>query len=77
MNARLHELLFYTIYWHTVCQLQAAVLRTTSDACDTTTDSQKQRRERNERPYKSDPLSWSDTTADEKVGAPGECSFSC
>ena len=37
--------------------LQAPVFRSTSDACDATPEALKKRRERKERPYKSDPFS--------------------
>ena len=36
---------------------QTPVLRSTSDACDATPEALKKRRERKERPYKSDPFS--------------------
>ena len=37
--------------------LQAPVLRSTSDACGTTQEAARKRRDRKERPYKSDPFS--------------------
>ena len=38
-------------------KFQAPVFRSTSDACDATPEALKKRRERKERPYKSDPFS--------------------
>ena len=44
------------------------VLRSTSDVSDKTTDTQRKKRDRKERPYKSDPFSDADSTHEEHRG---------